>query len=95
MKTGYPPKSLTIVPELPAASLGLKSGEQIIVNEIAGSSVTITSPPPARTSNDISSLPSEQLVSARPLAPSNTSGPHFVETEGGILIHRVSGTILA
>lgn len=33
VKSGYPPRSLTIVPELPLASLGLKSGEQIIVSQ--------------------------------------------------------------
>ncbi|KAJ7343289.1 hypothetical protein DFH08DRAFT_872265 [Mycena albidolilacea] len=35
LKSGYPPRTLTIVPELPMSSLGLAPGEQIIVSEIA------------------------------------------------------------
>lgn len=38
MKTGYPPRPLTLVPELPLSSLDLKSGEQLIVQETALSS---------------------------------------------------------
>lgn len=55
MKSGYPPKTLTIVPELPLASLGLKAGDQIIVGQKAGvsqpSSPPRTAPAPAASRN--------------------------------------------
>lgn len=46
VRSGYPPRSLTIVPELPLSSLGLMQGEQIIVSQKAGAAVrTLSSPP--------------------------------------------------
>ena len=34
VKSGYPPRALAIVPELPFDSLGLRRGDQIIVSEV-------------------------------------------------------------
>lgn len=97
VKSGYPPQSLTIVPELPLSSLGLKQGEQIIVGQKAGTAVRGTSSP-TRAIPAISSAPAPAAVpravpsvsQTAPRAPVNSSGPDSVATEGGFLIHRVS-----
>lgn len=34
MKTGFPPRTITLVSELPISSLGLTRGDQLIVNEL-------------------------------------------------------------
>ncbi|KAG6833689.1 hypothetical protein H0H87_002885 [Tephrocybe sp. NHM501043] len=46
LKAGYPPHALTMIPELPIESLGLKPGEQIIVSELPG-----TTPSPATSTS--------------------------------------------
>jgi len=106
LKTGYPPRALTIVPELPLASLGLKSGEQIIVSESTESpTYTPSQAPPARAtvpsspsrttstrSSTLSSIGTSNRAAAAP-APqqptTNSSGPDYVEVEGGVLVHRI------
>ncbi|KAF8892453.1 hypothetical protein BD779DRAFT_1509184 [Infundibulicybe gibba] len=53
LKCGYPPRQLTLVPELPLSSLGLVNGDQIIVSELAA-------PPP--------SAPAAPIAPDRPTA---------------------------
>ncbi|KAF8077818.1 hypothetical protein FPV67DRAFT_1775176 [Lyophyllum atratum] len=102
LKAGYPPHDLTIIPELPIDSLGLKPGEQIIVSELPDNAAAVAPRPdriatsPTPTSNaSYSSSPAEPRPSVPfPLptsrsAPLQPSGPDYVETEGGVLIHRI------
>jgi len=92
VKAGYPPQVLTVIPELPLASLGIKSGEQLIVSELPGLSPSIPVTPSGR-SNDNPPV-------RRPVHTSSTSvpvasaqlGPDYVDTDGGVLVHRVSLT---
>ena len=101
MKSGYPPQSLTIIPELPLASLGLKRGEQLIVTQKSGTHTAAASAAAPRTQPPASTIPSRgpgtglTASQARqptpPRAPATSvSGPDYVETEGGYLVHRVS-----
>ncbi|KAI6138851.1 hypothetical protein EDD17DRAFT_1805999 [Pisolithus thermaeus] len=87
IKSGYPPRSLTVIPELPLSSLGLKPGEQIIVNQRA-IAATVQAPTAGRTTVPISgsfSPPAPQSVTT-----SSSTGPAYVETsESSVLVHRV------
>ncbi|KAJ2913220.1 hypothetical protein MD484_g7195, partial [Candolleomyces efflorescens] len=75
LKTGYPPRPLTLVAELPLSSLDLKSGEQLIVQENAPSSSRGTE--------------STAAASVTRSPPSSSSKAEVVEVDGGFLIHRV------
>jgi ubiquitin thioesterase OTU1 len=94
VKTGYPPRSLTLVPELPLSSLGLVSGDQLIVTQKLGStsSVAQSVPPIAATTAPTATARTFASPAAAP-APSRTpvgaGQPDFVETDAGVLIHRV------
>jgi len=102
LKAGYPPKVLTVVPELPLASLGLKPGEQIIVSELPGAPnsfpqsnpATPLSPSSRRSNDDPSAArrPTPAYTSSIPTSeplPSVSSGPDYVNMDGGVLIHKV------
>ncbi|KAJ7199307.1 hypothetical protein C8J57DRAFT_1415997 [Mycena rebaudengoi] len=67
LKSGYPPRTLTIVPELPLSSLGLKAGEQIIVSEVAESSGV------ARSTNN--KPPSSSSSSSSPFLSPTAAAP--------------------
>ncbi|KAF9013972.1 hypothetical protein BDQ17DRAFT_1231135 [Cyathus striatus] len=90
LKAGYPPRELTLIPELPVSSLGLSRGEQLIVS---GKLASSTSQGSATTSSQ--TTPPSELKSAVPRSPTrsqppiSTSGPDHVETDSGVLIHRV------
>lgn len=73
MKSGYPPRALTLIPELPLSSLGLKSGDQLIVNEIADGR---PAPQP------VAAVQSQK-------ASTSSETPEHVEADGSFLIHRV------
>jgi ubiquitin thioesterase OTU1 len=100
VKSGYPPQSLTIVPELPLSSLGLKQGDQIIVSQKAGAvdralpKPKLATSPPTRTSVSASAPGSSLSAGLSSGVPSNaaaqTKEPDSVATDGGFLIHRVS-----
>ncbi|KXN92205.1 Putative ubiquitin thioesterase otu1 [Leucoagaricus sp. SymC.cos] len=87
VKTGYPPRPLTLIPELPFSSLGIVAGDQIIVSEIAGSV------PPNKTHvslNQSSSTRAPAVSENLPSPLSSSSGPDFVDTgDGNVLVHRV------
>ena len=97
VKTGYPPRSLTLVPELPVSSLGLVSGDQLIVTQRAGSSVatgstTVSSNPgfstqvsPSRTAQT-----SRPAAYSTPILTSQSPASEYAQTsDGGVLVHRV------
>ncbi|KAG1754635.1 hypothetical protein EDB19DRAFT_1902765 [Suillus lakei] len=88
LRSGYPPRSLTVIPELPLSSLGLKPGDQVIVNQSVVSSPTRTAPPKAEP---VSSQPPQSSLSqpnSSRLAPGK-SGPDYVDTPNGVLVHRI------
>ncbi|KAE9409557.1 OTU-domain-containing protein [Gymnopus androsaceus JB14] len=99
LKTGYPPKSLALVPELPVSSLGIKGGDQLIVGEGAepASRVNpkpVTSPNVERrplTSAPIASsaAPAQRSVRTAPPPSASSDGPVHVPIDGSVLIHRV------
>ncbi|KAJ7510068.1 hypothetical protein B0H11DRAFT_1957484 [Mycena galericulata] len=71
LKSGYPPRTLTIVPELPLSSLGLSPGEQIIVSEIAeASGVSRSSKPPSSSSPFLSPTSSSSNSRSAPAVSS-------------------------
>ncbi|KAF8798157.1 OTU-domain-containing protein [Phlegmacium glaucopus] len=84
LKSGYPPRALTIVPELPFNSLGLQRGDQIIVSEVPvlPNSDTRIRPPSGPVSG-----PTQPPLPAPILQP--TSGPDYIKVDGSFLIHRV------
>ncbi|KAF8643845.1 hypothetical protein AX16_008862 [Volvariella volvacea WC 439] len=88
LKAGYPPQPLTVIPELPLSSLGLKSGEQIIVSESSDRSASSLVAQPPVSSAAIQPPASSH---SQPPAPtlSRPAGPDFVETDTGFLVHRV------
>jgi len=99
LKCGYPPRPLSLIPELPVSSLGIGKGDQLMVNELKGpaaSSSTATRPTEAK------SQPRTQPQSSRPIPmpspntarkqpqPQMSSGPDTVPAPGGgLLVHRV------
>ncbi|KAF7294795.1 OTU-like cysteine [Mycena indigotica] len=92
LKCGYPPRVLTLIPELPVASLGLSSGEQLIVSELAGDGPAPAAPssPPIRAASTSSSpSPRPQDVLSPGPKPSASNEPDAVEIEGSFLVHRV------
>ncbi|KAK7451771.1 ubiquitin-specific protease otu1 [Stygiomarasmius scandens] len=87
LKTGYPPRNLTIVPELPLSSLGLKAGDQIIVSGEAESNTSLQAPTRSAAPASSSNVPAAPRVTS-PTKPSQ-NGPEHVVTDGGVLVHRV------
>ncbi|KAH9483705.1 Putative ubiquitin thioesterase otu1 [Psilocybe cubensis] len=100
LKAGYPPRQLTIVPDLPLQALGLQRGDQIIVNEASSdqapppqsqsSSVPARSPlAPAPTQTYTAPAPIPRSVPVQPSPPVQSSGPDSVEVDGSFLVHRI------
>ncbi|PPQ89147.1 hypothetical protein CVT25_006519 [Psilocybe cyanescens] len=100
LKSGYPPRALTIVPELPLQSLGLQRGDQIIVSEApveqaAPARPQPSSPParaplaPASTQARAAAAPTPRSAPVQTSPPVQTTGPDSVEVDGSFLIHRV------
>ncbi|KAI0094121.1 hypothetical protein BDY19DRAFT_981765 [Irpex rosettiformis] len=91
---GYPPHGLTLIPELPIESLGLKQGEQLIVAQNAEASRAHR---PAATAQagvgDSPAGPMTGLTASQvpdSISPSpGPSGPDYVLTEGRYLVHRI------
>ncbi|KAI0064472.1 OTU-domain-containing protein [Artomyces pyxidatus] len=100
LKVGYPPKPLTaVIPELPLSSLGIASGDQLIVTQKPGTapSPTTSAPRPAPASQPSAAsrskprdaLPFSFGEASTPAPPVKSTGPDQVRTEGGFLVHRV------
>ncbi|KAL1742389.1 hypothetical protein HDZ31DRAFT_43352 [Schizophyllum fasciatum] len=86
LKAGYPPRDLTLVPELPMSSLGLGTGEQIIVSETPGGGAAAAAPLQAAAA----AAPRAGAPSAAVVPPSTANGPAHVEMrDGSFFIHRV------
>jgi ubiquitin thioesterase OTU1 len=93
VKSGYPPRALTIVPELPFNSLGLQRGDQIFVSESPPNLDTYI--PSVQPSVQPPVGPIPRPIHPPPLpAPITTSVPDHVEVDGGFLIHRVKACIV-
>jgi ubiquitin thioesterase OTU1 len=90
VKLGYPPRSLTIVPELPLASLGLSKGEQIIVSQKAeiGSEKGLTAGPGQLPAAPLQADPSSSPSRSRQVMKAPGSNPDAIEVDGGVLIHQ-------
>ncbi|KAL5529766.1 hypothetical protein ACEPAG_5751 [Sanghuangporus baumii] len=104
LKSGYPPHQLTLIPELPVSSLGLKPGDQIILTHKPGAAPTPAStsasfdsqasppPPPPSTRLSMDAPPRSaglrESYLAMPTTPS-AGGTDYVSTESGVLVHRV------
>ena len=90
VKSGYPPRPLTLIPELPLASLGLKGGDQLTLTQKAGapsapfqaSSPPASAPPLAPTSRAPQAAPPS-------VGATFSQGPYSVPLDGGYLVHRV------
>ncbi|KAF8911961.1 OTU-domain-containing protein [Gymnopilus junonius] len=87
LKCGYPPRPLTLVPELPIESLGLQRGEQLIVTEDTSKPVASQSrvQPQASSIHQQATSPIFQHKSAS----ASPSGPDSVEVDGSFLVHRI------
>ncbi|KAG9012979.1 ubiquitin-specific protease otu1 [Tulasnella sp. JGI-2019a] len=96
LKVGYPPKSIIAVPSLPISSLGLKSGDQLIV--ICNENVA-KAPAPSRTD---STNPRTGTTGRRPSVRAPAFEPRVqprqevksktaeqVNVPDGVLVHRV------
>ncbi|KAI6118850.1 hypothetical protein EV401DRAFT_2072001 [Pisolithus croceorrhizus] len=87
IKSGYPPRSLTVIPELPLSSLGLKPGEQIIVNQRA---IAATAQAPTAGGTTVPTSGSFSPPAPQSVTTSSSTGPAYVETsESSVLVHRV------
>lgn len=87
VKSGYPPQSLTLIPQLPLSSLGLKKNDQLIVTQASGSGIT-HAPAPPRPAPPTSSGPAARPPIMQP--GKQAMGDEYVQTDAGALIHRVN-----
>ncbi|TEB26552.1 OTU-domain-containing protein [Coprinellus micaceus] len=87
LKTGYPPRPLTLVPELPLSSLDLKSGEQLIVQETALSSSRGAEVPKPQPKASLAQALNSRSPPGQRLNP--PARPTHVEVDGGWLVHRI------
>lgn len=87
LKSGYPPKALTLIPELPLSSLGLQRGDQITVTQHANvtASTSVTKPIVPTSASRAQPVSS----AANSISKSNSGQDGYVETVAGTLIHRV------
>ncbi|KIJ41200.1 hypothetical protein M422DRAFT_68263, partial [Sphaerobolus stellatus SS14] len=92
LKTGYPPKSLTMIPQLPITSLGLQKGDQLIVTQMDGtaSGTSLSSlPPKIAPSNSLGINASSSISPSSIPSGKQALGDEYVVTDGGVLVHRV------
>jgi len=91
LKAGYPPNSLTLIPQLPLSSLGLKKGDQLIVTQASGAGITHAPPPPVVSPTSAPGVNPPNVSSNVPInQPGKQAlGDEYVPTDGGVLIHRV------
>ncbi|KAH7341097.1 hypothetical protein B0J17DRAFT_694545 [Rhizoctonia solani] len=86
LKSGYPPKALTLVPELSLSSLGLQKGDQITVTAKPGSLTAAVEP---RYTSAPRSAPQPVASAPAPRASAGAVDDSFVETDVGTLVHRI------
>lgn len=99
MKAGYPTRQLSLVPELPVASLGLKAGDQVIVTRKGGTLTESNAAPistfPAASSSNSAKAPSSNAVRSSNIASlskATAAGADYVDAGSGVLVHRVSSS---
>jgi len=85
LKCGYPPRTLTLIPELPVSSLGIEKGDQLMVTELKapGSSTTQVRTNPLPLSQP------ETPVVPDPYDGQSNNTPDTIPVSGGSLVHRV------
>jgi len=91
LKSGYPPQSLTLIPELPLASLGLKGGDQLILTQQARAPPAPFQASPLQDIVSPTAVPRNRPSQAAPpsVGATHAQGPDSVPTEGGFLVHRI------
>ncbi|KAI0748106.1 OTU-domain-containing protein [Daedaleopsis nitida] len=98
LKAGYPPRPLTLFPELPIDSLGLQQGEQLVVTERSSTGhqafggATSSASPASGPAAAMTGLTASQVREPpRQTAKSGAKGggPDYVPTGSGYLIHRI------
>lgn len=91
VKAGYPPRDLTLIPELPVSSLGLAAGEQIIVSETpgGGGSAPFQASAPQATPAAPAAATRAGAPSAAVMPPSSNGPVHVEMRDGSFFIHRV------
>ncbi|KAL1663246.1 hypothetical protein EV715DRAFT_195843 [Schizophyllum commune] len=91
LKAGYPPRDLTLIPELPVSSLGLAAGEQIIVSETpgGGGSAPFQASAPQATPAAPAAATRAGAPSAAVMPPSSNGPVHVEMRDGSFFIHRV------
>lgn len=91
MKTGYPPKPLTVEPQLPVSSLGLKNGDQLIVTASPTSKSTVTTSVANQASTAGRQTPNFSAPALQPRLDPRQEKPSdaSVQTREGTLVHRV------
>ncbi|KAG8743884.1 ubiquitin-specific protease otu1 [Ceratobasidium sp. 414] len=87
VKSGYPPKALTLIPELPLSSLGLQRGDQITVTLNSNSATPTSSAKPPAPTPALKAQPAHSAQTSGSKASSKSDG--FVGTQAGTLVHRV------
>jgi len=91
VKCGYPPRTLTLIPELPVSSLGIEKGDQLMVQETKEPASRVAQAP----STSIGGPPlqpqrSEPTINDVYDAPRASDGsPDSVPVSGGSLVHRI------
>ncbi|GJJ12658.1 hypothetical protein Clacol_006902 [Clathrus columnatus] len=89
LKAGYPPTSLTLIPELPVTALGITKGDQLIVTEISGRQTTQSPPRSFGGQTTAVGVNPPNASINQTLLGRQALGNDYVQTEGGVLIHRV------
>ncbi|KAG8960188.1 ubiquitin-specific protease otu1 [Tulasnella sp. 408] len=91
LKTGYPPKPLTVEPQLPVSSLGLKNGDQLIVTASPTSKSTVTTSVANQASTAGRQTPNFSAPALQPRLDPRQEKPSdaSVQTPDGTLVHRV------
>lgn len=102
LKAGYPPQPLTLIPELPISSLGLKQGDQLTLLQKAAPTAapsaprsdsapasSVTSPMSAMTGLTASQFSQWDSPAPTTSSAGRTSGPDSAPMEGGYLVHRI------
>lgn len=87
VKSGYPPKALTLIPELPLSSLGLQRGDQITVTTNTNNTTSTSSAKPPVPAQTPRTQPTASTISSVPKASTGKDG--YVDTVAGTLVHRV------
>ncbi|KAG9048696.1 ubiquitin-specific protease otu1 [Tulasnella sp. UAMH 9824] len=91
LKTGYPPKPLTVEPQLLVSSLGLKNGDQLIVTASPASKSTVTTSVANQASTAGRQTPNFSAPALQPRLDPRQEKPSdaSVQTREGTLVHRV------